>query len=494
MSQKTIISVIVCAALWAVAGVSMRQGERGITRIDFSGVDIDSIDAIEITGAKTATLKKTDDTWTIAGKRADAGAIKRLADAIPKISSTSIITSNADRYADLETDDEKGVHIKALSKGSVVADFIVGKSSSGGSHIRTGDDVYSVSGVFPGTFKRDTASWRDKKLFDSKITDVTAVNVSLQGKPAYTLVKDGNDWKPKDPSLLPEGFRFDSSAAKRMVTSLINLRVRDFVDEDPGAEKTGLNEGYDVLSFTTKDGTKTIQLGKTENKTIYTRQKESGELATLNEYTVKGLRKQLTDLRDLGVMNIDDKNITKLEITKGAQRVVFEKQGEGAEAKWVISSANPPAPTGFDFDPMIVGQRLSSLKRTKALAVITDKTTIGVTSGSIIATDKDGKQAALKFGSSLKHDNRDALYAQGNADKAVYVLGKSTVDSLLGQVESFKRRAAPPPGMGGMGGMGNIDAKTLQGLPPEIRKQLEQQMQKQKQQEAMMKRIQAQQQ
>lgn len=500
MSKKTIVAIIACAGLWIIAGAGMREGERGITRIDFSAVDADSIDSIEISGANSAALVKQDDKWTIGGKRADGGAAKRLAEAIPKMSSSLVITSSSERYEDLEVGEEKGVAVKAMAKGTVVAEFVVGKSSRGGSHVRIGDDVYSVSGVFPGTFNRDSGGWRDKKLYEIKLDDVSQVSVSLAGKTGYTLVKEGDAWQLQDKTILPEGFRFDSAAAKRMASSLVSLRVRDFVAEDPGADKTGLSAGYDSISFTGKDGTQTIQLGKmdSETKAIYVRQKESGELASLNEYTVKSLRKEVTDLRDLSLMDFDDKTIVKLEVRAGTDLVVFEKQGEGeAEKKWAITSAQPTAPEGFELGPNMVSQRLASFKRSKALGVSAAASSIGKASGSITATDTEGNEMRLSLGAGLKHDNRDAVLVQGNIDSAVYVLAKSTGDSLIRLVDSFKKPTAPPPGMGGMGGMGglgNLDPKQLQGLPPELRKQLEQQMQQQKQQQEMMKRIQAQQQ
>jgi len=67
-------------------------------------------------------------------------------------------------------------------------------------------------------------------------------------------------WQLEDPAMVPEGFRFDTGAARTLVSSLVNARAKEIVLEAVGADKSGLDAGCDVLAFVDKDGK--VQAGK----------------------------------------------------------------------------------------------------------------------------------------------------------------------------------------------------------------------------------------
>ena len=71
----------------------------------------------------------------------------------------------------------------------------------------------------------------------------------------------------------------------------------------------------------------------------------------------------------------------------------------------------------------------------------------------------------------MKDGERTLVLARGNADALTYRAGTYLRDSLTAGLDSFKKRppvAGPAPG--------GFDPEQLKGLPPEIRKQLMQQM------------------
>jgi hypothetical protein len=107
-------------------------------------------------------------------------------------------------------------------------------------------------------------------------------------------------------------------------------------------------------------------------------------------------------------------------------------------------------------------------------------------SATVTATLDGGKTARLSFGKETKDDNRDMIYASGNADSAVYLVTKWTRDNLTGGLDKLKKRADPS-------GLGDIDPKALQNLPPDVRAGLMKQLKQKQQQQALIEQLQKQQ-
>ena len=60
----------------------------------------------------------------------------------------------------------------------------------------------------------DWSEWLPRHSFDVKLADVEKVDVGLHGQPPYAVVQKDNKWSLADPSVLPDGFRFDDAAAR----------------------------------------------------------------------------------------------------------------------------------------------------------------------------------------------------------------------------------------------------------------------------------------
>ena len=63
MNQKTWIAIAIFGGLTLVAMLSNTEKERGISRISFKGVTVDSIDRVVLSGKNSAELKQKGDRW-----------------------------------------------------------------------------------------------------------------------------------------------------------------------------------------------------------------------------------------------------------------------------------------------------------------------------------------------------------------------------------------------------------------------------------------------
>ncbi len=484
MKKSTIIAAVLFLALLAAALWSVREKpERGITRVSFTAVDPAAIERVKISGKNPAELKRGAAGWVMAdGRKANSGSAKRLVESIPGIESSSLVTSDADRFAELEVDDEKGTRVQAWSKdGKSLADFTVGKSASGGAHIRVGGDVYLVKKVFSYVFSKKASGWYELKLFDAKLDSVKRAEIRPAGGQAFALVEKDGEWNLEDPEVAPEGFRFDKGAARAMVSSLVNARAKEIVLEPVEPEKTGLDKPAHVLVFEDKDGEQhELHLGaKTDKDDVYARVKGRDEdIFLLARYTARNLTRTVADLRDLKMVELDSDKATRLSIKDGKRELVLVKKG----ADWSIEKSSETIPDDFELDPQAAKRFLGTVGRAKALALSGDTTRAkaGLTRpGARIQVDlEDGKTAVLTFGAQTKHDKQDAVFAQGNIDSGVYLVAKRIRDNLTKGLDSFKKRPVPQ-------GMPNLDPKQLSNLPPEVRSQLMQQFKQQQQKQKL---------
>jgi len=484
MNKSTWIALLVFAGLAAAAVVSLREKpERGITRISFAAVDPARVDRLVVKGTEEVEIKREGGEWKIDGKRADGEAVERLLGVVAAVNSSEFETSDAERFAAMEVDDAKGAAVQLYEGGRKVADFVVGGAGPAGSHLRVGDSVYAVRGLYRATFARDRAAWVEKRLFFDPVDAVTRVEVALAGAAPYALVKDGSAWKLEDPAALGTQ-RFDANAAATLARSLVSARAGDVLDADPGAA-AGLTATADALRFTTQAGeTRTLTLGAAlDDGSVYARSSAREPVVTLRKSVAEGLRKPLRELRDLSLMTVDIGAAQKLEVAGASGDVVFEKGGDG----WALASASESPGNEFVLDEAAVRRRLSTLANLKAVAEAAGDTPgvaqLDTSSDFIAVTLQDGSAAKLHFGEESKWQDQDVVLARGNAEPGVFLVRKAVRDQLLGGLETFRRRAEDDANL-----LDKLDPQALQNLPPEVRDSLLKQLQEKAQRDALMKK------
>jgi len=486
MNKSTWIALLVFAGLAAAAVVSLREKpERGITRISFAEVVPARVDRLVIKDKDKGEveLKRDGGEWKIDGKRADGEAVDRLLDVIHGVNSSELETSNAERFAEMEVDDAKGASVQVYSGGHEVANFVVGGAGAAGSHVRVGESVYAVRGLYRASLTRDRSGWVEKRLFFDAPDDVTRVEVALSGAAPYALVKDAATWKPEDTAALA-GKRFDGNAAATLVRSLVSARAAEVLDSDPG-EAAGLAASTDVLRYTTAAGeTRTLTLGAAQDDgSVYARSSAREPVVTLRKGTAESLRKPLRALRDLALMSFDIGAARKLEIAGPHGDVVFEHEGEG----WALANASEAPGDDFVLDEGAVRRRVSALASIKGVAEASADTPgvaqLDASPQHVAVTLQDGSVVTLRFGDEAKWQEEDVVLARGNAEPEVFFVRKPARDQLLGGLETFRRRDDA-----GENPLGNIDPQALQNLPPEVRESLLKQIQEKAQRDAMMKK------
>jgi hypothetical protein len=485
MKKSTLIALVVFLALGAGVLLSQQgRPERGITRISFTDVALDGIDRVNVAGEKPIELRKENGEWMLPnGKRADSAAVTRMLESIVRTESSDLVSQNPERFADLEVTEEKGATVKAFASGVGVAEFTLGKGARNGSYVRVGDSVYLVPRVYRGAFQRDESGWLERKLFANDMDDVDKVEVKLAGEGPYTLVKEGTDWVPGNGTTIPDGFRFDRSAARTLASSLVGAQAKDLLDQAPEAAQAGLGEEADVFTFhvSGESAPRTLRLGKeTEESAVYAKATTFDETLTLPTYVAKNLRKRFADLRDLSLMDFDATTAKRLELANGDEHLVFTK----VDGVWQLEESSRKE-EDFELDPNEVARRIADVARLRGLAFAEgDGTSLAEPSASVTVTSAGDEPMLLAFGKETKWEDEAAVIASGNADERLYVVATKARDNVLRGLESFRRQASPA------GALGNLDPESLQGLPPEVRDGLMQKIAEEKKKQEMLKALQ----
>jgi len=159
------------------------------------------------------------------------------------------------------------------------------------------------------------------------------------------------------------------------------------------------------------------------------------------------------------VMSFEPEKITKMEIKMAKAKVTLQKSKEG---KWNIAEPKK-LPEGFEFDESQVQRQLTWLKNMQA-----NKVELGYfvpTGQSILLSDEQGKVFSFHLGKEDKKDQ--AVAVQGNIDSGIYMIPAHQVQRLEKGVDLFKKSKAPAMPQG------------LENLPPEMQRQLMEQMMRQ---------------
>jgi hypothetical protein len=503
MKRSTIIVAVVFAALLvAVITLNDRPVQRGAEHLSLSTIDPEGLDGLSISDGETSLeLKRDGQSWRLPnGHLADPDMIKRAVEGLSKIDTTDVVSSSEERRSNYGVDKESGITVVATEKGDKVAELVIGNPGQGGTYVRQvgKDPVFEAQGSLRHLFPTDEKRWLKLRLADGALDDAVQVDIALASGDRYTIVPaptKENEWALKDPSRLPEGFRFDGPGARSLANNVIAMRAKEIVEDPVEAEATGLDADHDSFTIVSPAGTTTFHLGASaEAGDVYARVDGVDALFLVPSFRARNVRKPMLELRDLRLMSLDPEAATALSLKDKSTSYRFVKDSGG---EWTIDSNGAQPPQDFEFDPAAVAsmaRRLTGVRAT-ALAdgVSADRAGLGRPAVAVTVTLNDGSTAELAFGAKTKDsEDKTAYYARGNADDKVYVVAEPQLSSFTRGWDAFKY--VPPPQSMGRNPFGNMDPETLKNLPPDVRESLMKQMQEQQQKQRLLEQIQRQQQ
>ncbi|HYO69496.1 MAG TPA: DUF4340 domain-containing protein [Archangium sp.] len=491
MKKGTLIALGAFAVLLVlVLATRERQVSVGVHKLELPKLDKAQVTALELTGARHVTLRKEGEGWIVVdpGKPdtkypADERLVTGVLEALGEVKNPDFVTDRAERLAEYELDDAKGLKLKVSQGGGTAVELVLGKGArNGGVYVREagGNDVFAHRGRLDWTVRKELKDWRKRQLVSLKTEELSQLVLRSKEGESVTLKAGANpgEWSLAEGTQTPAGFRFSSQAAEQLAQQLASLTAQDFLEGEAAADAaTGLGEAHDSVEARLEDGKKVVvHLGrqpeaKEGSATVAARVEGDAQVYQLPQYTASQLRKRLVDFRDTSLLGFEPLKVTKLKVQAGGKTVVAVKDG----ASWKLTE---PAKLqdGFEFDPSQVDTQLAWIRSLRGNRLIEGQVTdaqAGIASPAALVevTVDGGPVQTLRLGKEAPGaaNGGKELYARTTLDPLTYAVGEGVRNRLAQGPELFKRH--PQPSFAGGGQL-----QGLESLPPDVRRQLETQL------------------
>jgi len=254
-----------------------------------------SIDKIELmkVGKEHIVLEEQNGIWNITKPfkyKANEPDVSDILIAISNIHVDGIISNRVEAWEQFNVTDSTGTVLKAYSKGNIILDAIVGKSSTqlGHTYARMAGSNETVlwRGPYAMTVKRSASEWRDKSIYSFNEGDIIALKAIEEGKTRELALADSiwiytENGKEKPVS---------QDNVKQLVSLIASLNADGFADEYDMGNITGRDTDTRV-TFTVRNGDSHIfdvwtPTEKDPNKRYLIR-KENGDVI-FRFYTYRG--------------------------------------------------------------------------------------------------------------------------------------------------------------------------------------------------------------
>lgn len=407
-------------------------------------VEADKIDEIAVkseSGERT-TLKKTGNDWQIVqpvGAKPDDAEVSGLTSNLSRLEIQRVIDENASDLSAYGLEPAR-VEVSFKADGKQQAIHIGQKTPPGTDlYARLPDQkkVFLISSYLDSTFNRTTFDLRDKaalKLDRDKIDAVEIVTADRQ----LRVTKADSEWR----LTAPVAGRADYSTVEGLIGRLGTLQMKSLAAAEP-ADLTAY--GLDKPDVTVKIGTgssqATIVFGKkAESGDIYAKDLARPAVFTVESSLLDELKKTPGDFRQKDLFDARAFNATRLEVTRGAQTVVFEKtkvkdKDGKEEEKW-----RQALPSARDVDSAKVDALLSAATGARADTYVEGKDA----QAAAKALAKPELSIAIRFDEGKKEDR--VAFARSGSDAFASRAGEagsaklaaSTLDSIVKALEELK--------------------------------------------------------
>ncbi len=317
----------------------------------FPAVASDKIDEVRVSssGGESTTVKKENGTWQVvqpAAVKADDNEVSGITSALASVEVTRVIDENPTSLNEYGLSNPRiEVDFKAAGDKDYRKLLIGEKTPTGGGlfAMRGGDKrVISIPAFQESTFDKKTFDLRDKTVIKFDRDKVDKVDIVAGGKPV-DFAKDGGDWK----IVKPMDAKADFGTVEGLIGKVQSAQMKSIASDAPSPadlKKFGLDKPQTTVELDAGSSKATLEIGgKADDNTVYARDAAKPIVVTIDKSLADDLAKGADDYRVKDVFQFRAYNANHVEITRGDQKVVFDRvKGEGDKPdKWHRASPNP---------------------------------------------------------------------------------------------------------------------------------------------------------
>jgi Domain of unknown function (DUF4340) len=405
----------------------------------FAGLEADKIEEVKIdtVAGGTAVAQKAADGWKLVSPtpaRADDSELSSITSNLASVTIERVVDEAPKNLGDYGLK-EPVVQVSFKTKGA--KNF---RTLDLGTKTPTGSDMYAridgekkvflVQSYLDSTFNRKPFDLRDKKVLNFDREKVDRVEIA-DGDKLVTLVKSGADWRVA----APVEARGDFGAIEQIVSRVQSAQMKSVVNE----AATDLKEyGLDKPTTTVTVGLGSARAGlaigkKADGGDLYARDVSKNQVVTIAADLLTDLQKGVTEYRRKDVFEFRPYNLTRLEVTRGADVATFERlKGKGKDSTDVWQNVKTKkAVDGTKFESFLA--KLSGLR---AQSFADAKTKTGLDTPVLVtkATYDDGKKTeTVRFGRE-----GTAAYSSRADEPGASALNTSELEELFKSLDGLK--------------------------------------------------------
>jgi hypothetical protein len=405
----------------------------------FDGLKSDAIDQIRIStiAGGVADLTKGSDGWKLTAptpSNADQSEVTSIASNLESLSVERVVDEKPGDLGDYGLK-EPPVEVSFKAKGD--KDF---RTLQLGSKTPTGSDMYAklagqprvflVQGYLESTFNRTPFDLRDKKVLTFDRDKVDQIEIK-DGSAMVSLRKSGGDWE----ITAPVQARGDFGAVEGLISRLQGMEMKSIVNEHATDLKTyGLDSPALLVTIGLGSARAGLALGaKSGSGDLYARDVSGDQVVTVASDLLTDLNKPAADFRRKDVFEFRPYNLTKIEITRGSETVIVEKQkGKGKDGADTWQNVA----TKKALDAPKVEEALTALSGLRAQSFADPKVKTGLDQPvlTVTATFDDGKKSeTARFGRSGAD-----VYAGRTDEPGALKLDAAEFDKALKGLDALK--------------------------------------------------------
>lgn len=410
----------------------------------------DDIDEIEIAeaGKPAVVLKKDGAEWKVAAPvqdRADQKGVEQAVDALTTLALRDLIAEKQESWEKVGLKDTDTTKVTPKKGGKALVTLQVGKTGN----VRVGDapEVWSTNGMKRWALVKEVKLWRDRSILAFDQDKIATIEVGYGG-PRVTVAREQPPAPPASPDAGPPppapparwvlasdkdkiGGALDESQALNLAASLGRLEASDFPTDTTKAE---LDKPRMTVTVTLTDKTqKQLLVGAEDGQDTYVKLAGGDRVWKIHKYEADRIPPSPANWRDKTVARIPRADVTKVELAKGADKVLLERVDDKSFRAVV------PADLG-ELDQTRVTAVLGTFEMLRANRVI-DKPDAKAFAAPVVVvtvTKKDGKTLKLTVGK--KDDKLPEYPVQVAGEKDVYGLAEYVVANYLKPAAEFKKK------------------------------------------------------
>jgi hypothetical protein len=389
------------------------------------------------TGEETV-LKKTDGSWQIVQPVQSAADQAEVSGLTSNLATLEIQRVVDERATDLKqyglAEPRVDVGFKAAGDKDFHHLLIGDKTATGGdlyARLQNRQKVFLVSAFLETTFNRSAFDLRDKTVLKFDRARVDSVALASLDK-SVQLAKSGEEWS----LTRPIEARADFGTVEGLIGRLQTAQMKSLVTNESADLKTyGLDKPEVSATLGSGSERATLQIGKkAPDGTLYARDASRPMVFTIEAGLLDELKKSSDDYRRKDVFEFRPYDANRIEITRGADTLAFEKtkgQGKDATEKW-----RQVSPASRDVDSAKMDEFLTKLTnlRTQSWAAASTKTGLDRPVLTASARFDDGKkQERVVFGKV----GADA-YASRDGEAGAAKIDSVEFDDVLKALDALK--------------------------------------------------------